>query len=142
MICLYYLRFSFIYFLLDSQILVVGIQSPTGSSVVLISRFPCKPGREGMCEMNKSCHDQKKKDCCGLSWCIKCSPDEAGNMSSRPIVGKLNFIQLHLERKDHSWRHCHGMLKNIKTQLPDKYSLILKRDNLNQFVQQRWKYSR
>lgn len=41
-----------------------------------------------MCEMNKSCNDQKKNDLCGLNWCIKCSPDEAGNMSSRPIVGK------------------------------------------------------
>ena len=90
-----------------------------------------------MFKMNKSCKDQKKNALCGLNWRLKCSPDEAGNMSSRPIVGKLDFIQLHLERKDHNWRPCHGIPKNIKTQLHDKYTLILKRDSPNHIVQQR-----
>lgn len=36
---------------------------------------------------------------CGLSWCLKCSTSEAGNMSSSPIMGQLDFIQLLLEKK-------------------------------------------
>ena len=36
---------------------------------------------------------------CGLSGCLKCSTSEAGNMSSSPITGQLDFIQLLLEKK-------------------------------------------